>query len=495
MARRLSSGLRINTAADDAAGSAVAERLHAKVRSMSRVERNMNDAVSLVNTAEGGLGEIHGMLQRLRELAVQAANGGLTNTDRATINTEFQLVKDELQRTAKATIFKDLNLLDGSIGGTSFNQKSVEFDGVNEFLVIDTRGIGKFTEGLTFSMWLQPDSYPLNESFGDQSRSPVGVHASENGDARGIYAITLNADGTVQFTINEKKNLVETANSDPLAKNEWHHVAGVWQKNLDRVRLYVNGEQVSDVDARGTDVLFSEKPAAIAGRSHSFWSEHFDGNIDEVSLWSAGLDEAEITTLYNEGLPSDLANNDLAEDALKVWYRMGDAEGDGTQSGGVIHDQAGSFNAKPINMESEDVQDDVSSGHVDFKIGVGTSDQDTLRVRVNSATLDGLGLAVANVSTTGAASAAIDSVDSAMQTVSESRAHVGATANRLKTAVASSQTNRMNAVASLSQIHDADFGETSASLSRGMVRQQAALAVLTQANQQANLVLRLLGDR
>ena len=112
---RLSSGLRIAAAADDAAGLGISERMRAQIRSYNQAGRNASDGISLVQTAEGSLNELNGNLVRMRELAVQAANGTLTTTDRATIDAEFQELVTEIDRVAGDTSFNGLNLLDGSV--------------------------------------------------------------------------------------------------------------------------------------------------------------------------------------------------------------------------------------------------------------------------------------------------------------------------------------------------------------------------------------------
>ncbi len=111
---RLSSGLRIATAADDAAGLGISERMRAQIRSFEVAGRNAQDGVSLAQTAEGALGEVQNNLTRMRELAVQSANGTLTTEDRTTLNTEFQALVDEIDRVAGETSFNGVNLLDGS---------------------------------------------------------------------------------------------------------------------------------------------------------------------------------------------------------------------------------------------------------------------------------------------------------------------------------------------------------------------------------------------
>jgi flagellin len=137
---RLSSGFRINTAADDAAGMAVSESMRSQIRSYNVAERNANNAISMTQTAEGGLSHISSILIRMRELAVQSANGDLTSTDRNYIDTEFQLLKDEITRLAETTEFNGKELLAGSavtfdfqvgINTSSFDVIQVSFGGIS----------------------------------------------------------------------------------------------------------------------------------------------------------------------------------------------------------------------------------------------------------------------------------------------------------------------------------------------------------------------------
>ena len=137
---RLSSGFRINAAADDAAGLAVSENLRSQIRSFSVAERNTRNAVGMANTAEGGLGQISDVVIRMRELSVQAANGDLTSTDRGYIDTEFQQLKDEIDRLANSTNFNGTTLLGGSalsiafqvgINTTSNDTISLGFGGIS----------------------------------------------------------------------------------------------------------------------------------------------------------------------------------------------------------------------------------------------------------------------------------------------------------------------------------------------------------------------------
>ncbi len=118
--RRLSTGLRISTAADDAAGLAISERLRSQVRSLEQSKRNANDGISLVQTAEGALNEVSSILTRLRELAVQASNGSVSNADKTTLNEEFTSLVSEINRIGRSTEFNGIKLLDGSSSSVSF---------------------------------------------------------------------------------------------------------------------------------------------------------------------------------------------------------------------------------------------------------------------------------------------------------------------------------------------------------------------------------------
>ena len=118
--RRLSTGLRISTAADDAAGLAISERLRSQIRSLDQAKRNANDGISLVQTAEGALNEVSSILTRLRELAIQSSNGSVSGQDKDTLDEEFQSLVSEINRIGRSTEFSGIKLLDGSASSVSF---------------------------------------------------------------------------------------------------------------------------------------------------------------------------------------------------------------------------------------------------------------------------------------------------------------------------------------------------------------------------------------
>ncbi len=144
---RLSSGFRINSAADDAAGLGISENLKARIRSHAVAERNTNNAISMANTAEGGLKEVSSVVIRMRELAVQSANGDLTSTDRGYLDTEFQLLSSEIDRLANQTEFNGVALLSGTANAISF-QVGINTTS-NDTISVDFGGVSVSSVGLS----------------------------------------------------------------------------------------------------------------------------------------------------------------------------------------------------------------------------------------------------------------------------------------------------------------------------------------------------------
>ena len=139
--QHLSTGLRIATAADDAAGLAISERFRAQIRSLAQARRNANDGISLVQTGEGALNEVSAILVRLRELAIQSANGSVSGQDKNTLNEEFQNLVSEINRIAKSTEFNGVNILDGSSTSISFQVGVGVTSGVDTLQVSLTRSL------------------------------------------------------------------------------------------------------------------------------------------------------------------------------------------------------------------------------------------------------------------------------------------------------------------------------------------------------------------
>lgn len=183
--QRLSSGLRINSAKDDAAGLGISQRMSSQIRSLNQAVRNANDGVSMIQTAEGAMNEIQNMLQRMKELASQAANGTLGDTERSLINTEVQQLRDEMQDIASRTTFNGQSLLNGNLstsnGGTgTMSNGFVLVAGTNTSATNIDVSAAKASTTYTFSYAAATDTLTLSDGTNSQSLvlSPIGADSS-----------------------------------------------------------------------------------------------------------------------------------------------------------------------------------------------------------------------------------------------------------------------------------------------------------------------------
>src|SRR5690554_5318250 len=201
--QRLSSGLRINSAKDDAAGLAISERFTTQIRGMNQAARNANDGISLAQTAEGALGEIGNNLQRIRELAVQSSNATNSTTDRAALQKEVEQLTAEIGRVAKQTSFNDTNLLDGSFSGVAFQvgANAGQLITVDSITNANTNALG----GTTFAQSTAAIAAPADE---DTAVSLTGIQI--NGVDLGDITVAASGD-TAAATQNSAVNALVSA--------------------------------------------------------------------------------------------------------------------------------------------------------------------------------------------------------------------------------------------------------------------------------------------
>lgn len=173
--RRLATGLRVSSAADDAAGLAISERLRSQVRSLDQAKRNANDGISLVQTAEGSLNEVNSILVRLRELAVQASNGSVSNQDKETLDEEFQSLVNEVNRIGRSTEFNGIKLLDGT-AQTLEVQVGIGTDATTSAVSID------LTQAMSSSaLDLTHGALVITGTNGDAARAAIGQITAATG--------------------------------------------------------------------------------------------------------------------------------------------------------------------------------------------------------------------------------------------------------------------------------------------------------------------------
>ncbi|MSP23956.1 MAG: flagellin FliC [Myxococcales bacterium] len=206
--QRLSSGFRINSGADDAAGLGVSESLKARIKSFAVAERNTSNAISMARTAEGGLSEISGIVLRMRELAVQSANGDLTSTDRSYIDTEFQALKSEITRLADSTEFNGKELLTGDSTSSVAFQVGIGTDSAQDTISVDFGGITLSSLGLSgVSVGGSGQTNATN------AIAKVDTALKEVSTKRATFGSSLNRLGIAQSNSQTIRTNLEAANS------------------------------------------------------------------------------------------------------------------------------------------------------------------------------------------------------------------------------------------------------------------------------------------
>ncbi len=251
--QRLSSGLRINSAKDDAAGIGIASRMTAQIRGLSQAARNANNAISVVQTIEGGLDEVHNMLQRMRELAVQAADDSNTSTDRTSLNAEFSALRTEIDRIANSTKFNDQSVLNGGFGST--------IDSVGTNLIVDNgivniESVGAAAGTYTLTVAADGSNWDITLTDGASSQTlediatPSGFNTTE---------LSFSALG-IKITINGAIGTITANNTFDVAVGSGTFQIGNENDNNNRIT-------VSSVDARVGSLSASLVGASLSTRS------------------------------------------------------------------------------------------------------------------------------------------------------------------------------------------------------------------------------------
>lgn len=474
---RLSTGLRINSAKDDAAGLAIAERFTTQIRGLNQATRNASDGISLAQTAESALGELTNNLQRIRELAIQSANVTNSASDRAALDNEVQQRLDEIDRIARQTSFNGQKVLDGSLGTATFQVGANVGETISISLNTSVRS-NQIGQVATASSSAEVNTTALSGAGTIQvgSNSAVTVGASvagtevgQNAGSAFAKAEAINNSGVSGLTVTAQNN-VELVVAD---------TTGV--ASGDTYSLRINGQDIfASYDQEANGVLTT---AQIA---------------DAINAQSS-----------NTGVTASLSGTDLrlsAADGRDII--IGQTTG-GAAGGGI---SAGAGGATTVNgVEYRDgtigaVADATATSTVDAAVNGGTltftaneniiitGDGDDMGLGSANFTiaLDTTTLSTVNVTSVAEANNTISRVDSALTVISTLRSELGAIQNRFESTISGLQAVSENLSASRGRIQDADFAAETASLTKAQILQQAGIAVLAQANTQPQVVLSLL---
>lgn len=517
---KLSSGYQINRAGDNAAGLAISEKMRSQIRGLSQATKNANDGISLIQTAEGGLNETHSILQRMRELAVQSANGTYQdNTDREAIQLEVDALKSEIDRIASSTEYNGMKLLDGSLGGS----KAVTEFGA-KYGVVAAAGNGL-------------DGAILTSNFGGVSVT-VADKASGKGGENAVWdatgkTLTLNLVAGETYTQKQMDDIIANAAQTKAATGAPADISltlknGVYTaKAADTTGVTVAGERASSAatdvsaltgDTKSTGLGSADSIQFIANTYGLSADTKMAKTITVATDVAPGKENVTVTTAAK---PADTAAGTAAEaaeiklhlatgktyteddiaDILKAAgydysVKLTDAQApDGDKDGKILFNVKDPTGVDVTIKDGKGVGKDVvptSGKGLTFQIGANGVEDQRVTLNVNDMSSSAIGVASADVSTQDAANKAIDMVDSAVKTVSMQRAGLGALQNRLEYTVNNLTTTNENLTAAESQIRDTDMATEMINYTKNNILQQASQAMLAQANQQPQAILQLL---
>lgn len=462
---RLSSGLRINRAADDAAGLAISEKMRSQIRGLKQAERNSLDGVSLMQVAEGAMTEVHSMLQRMRELAVQAANDTNTTADREHIQKEIDQLLLEIDSIAEKTEFNTRKLLDGSsaVDTQFFARGSGAANPIglkNVPVVTDpTMTTGKYAVKVEFSGTAATYVKQLNQP--GAGVSSVGVIASSGGDLTGIGKDLSLGEYTIKVTKFEEN--VVNGNKVRSATVEVFDPDG-----------FSIGSLAGKIGASGT----TQKVGTTEGRQLM---------IDFGKITSAGIAkvqlEAEITVSV-EKYPTDEDGQLTSDPAVAITFPKKLTTSNGVIKHGGLELQFGA------NIAADTTDFDLTNKALAFQIGANTNQN--VMIDVPELSTVKLGIDKINVLDHETANRAIFQLDKAINQISSTRSKLGATQNRLEHTINNLQVTHENLTSAESRIRDADMALEMTEFTKNNILNQSAQAMLAQANQLPQGVLQLL---
>jgi flagellin len=474
--KRLSSGLRINSAKDDAAGLAISNRFTAQIRGLGQAARNANDAISLAQTAEGALDESTNILQRMRELAVQSRNDTNTTADRESLDNEFQELKAELDRIATTTTFNGRNVLDGSMGTATFQVGANvgETIDVSVSTSMRTNAVGGYASvsytlandvddatGDDFSLDAA-DDWVINGTNvgaatdgtygrGDGSAYAIATQINTGTDTHGVTAEA----GTTSLTVTaaEIGNFAFT-NNDNAADLTY--------------TLTVNDQQVFVQ----TELATPYSAAQMASQINGFQS-------------TTGV----VATVQGNG---DMILTSADGRNIEIQEVLGGGDNAADQAVGYFGNTVTNAAATNVDVTKTDITLSADQsitlsvgGGADALLGVGPAPG-------ASATTDVATIEASDILTAAASDLSINRVDIALSEVAVFRSTLGAVQNRFESTISNLDNIAENLSAANSRIVDADFAKETAQLAKSQILQQAGVAMLAQANQLPQAVLGLI---
>ncbi|MDR0424630.1 MAG: flagellin [Clostridiales Family XIII bacterium] len=440
---KLSSGLRINNAGDDAAGLAISEKMRSQIRGLDQASRNAYDGKSLLQTAEGALNETHSILQRMKELAVQSANSTNTQFDRTEIQKEIEQLKTEIDRISRDTEFNTMKLLDGTMGATaSANGTAGNFKGISMEVV----GIG-----------VKDGVYTLAAATAKGTVTAAAVTGGINVGMAGTGKITFIPSTTA-------------AGGDGLGAKYGDY----------RLEAKTNLGGSYSFTLHGPDgkyeVLDNRTPGTLK-------FEKLGIQIDATGMVT---DSGTLSFTVTDDLKLSLKGTSGNAAGIEIKMTASGYTGGSLNIGGLQFEFRVGFASVASPSTNVTVFDD------SIKLHIGANADQNMSISVLDASSRALGVNVVDLKTQSGANAAITTIDNAINRVSSERSKMGAIMNRLDHTIKNLGTTSENLTASESRIRDVDMAKEMMEFTKNNILSQASQAMLAQANMIPQGVLGLL---
>jgi flagellin len=465
---RLSSGLRINSAKDDAAGLAISDRMTAQIRGLNQAARNANDGISLSQTAEGAMQESTNILQRIRELSVQAANATNSATDRTALQAEVNQLKSEMNRIASTTTFNDLHILDGSFVAQQFQVGA----NANETISVSIEGmaatdLGRYSIGETNTTANQGSGSATVAATGLPTGNTIASQTLTISGSQGSTTVAVSPGSTAETIANAVTNVAATTN-----------VLADATSTATLSGLSADGTVSLTLGSGSTTATVTAAVSTSDLESLSNVINNTSGSTGITATVSGGS----LTLTQAEGKDiriSDFTVSTAGNQTISVTGADGNAElltegsTDSTIVAGIVE-----FSSSETFFVSSDV--DAAAGSITNQVA-----------NANATSIIDLVSAI-DISSIDGANSAIDVVDAALQKIDSTRGDLGAVQNRFESTISNLLNVAENLTAARSRILDADIAQETSEMTKQNILQQAGVSILSQANQTPQLALSLL---
>ena len=535
---RLSSGLKINKASDNAAGLAIARKMDAQIKSLMRANQNSNDGLSVVNTADGAMAEMHDILQRMNELAIQSANGTNSDDDRKQIQLEIDELVAELDRIAETTEFNAQSLLDGTFAYKGYsNTENVKVMSYTDGVASGTYVVGQIEyyhyedntttytgEDKSIKNIESESSYEVSSADDVKNALIKSDQLANYNDISGIKAfpddslvtieddnIVIKAQGDfeVKLAINDRdavttstySSLASTAVATTTYSTYTYRNVSVAVSTATTVRYNINLINVGG--EKGVNAVSEDDYRSIAQSLEEYFKDRNETNV-EITNMTCDIDANGKASMKIDYKCTDAAGNEVNQNMELVLHQESkNINADPTISDGDIKEYTMNDyiyqmteTTKTTFVVCGNTKDDCVKFNITgmgaMQIQVGANEGQILAIEIPNLSTLYMGVDNLNISTEDKATAAIDTIGKAINYLSGVRAKIGAYANRLEHIITNLDTTEENMTAAYSRIMDVDMATEMTEYSTVQVLVQASTSMLAQANERPQQVLQLL---